>query len=178
MVCLGNKQRSFCHFWDCTMQMPDSKTRSTFNTHPQTHTHPSLICASGDLGQTSMPLGVSLSTSIVLYKPPGASCFPCHCYKEKLLEPSFPYSPVQFWNSAGLLRLEQGRQNQVHSSSETRDSKWAAHVVSPVELILCFQPYINHTAALCYWIETMSIKSWTQHKSWTHFSCMGHLSHS
>ena len=132
MVCLENEQRSFCRFWDYTIQMLDSKTRPTFNTHTQTHTpHTSYLCASGDLGRTSLPLGVSLNTSAVLYNPPGASCFPYHCYKEHLLEPSFPSSPVQFWNSAGLLRLEQGRQNQVHSSLKQRTARdlfmWFPH---------------------------------------------------
>ena len=71
MVCLENEQRSFCRFWDCTIQMLDSKTRPTFNTHTQTHTpHTSYLCASGDLGRTSLPLGVSLNTSAVLYNPP------------------------------------------------------------------------------------------------------------
>lgn len=158
--------------------MPDSKTRSAFNTPPHTHTpHTHYLCASGDLGRTSLPLGVSLGTSAVLYKPPGACCFPCHSYKKHPLESSFPSSPVQFWNSADLLRLEQGKQNQVHSSSETRQQENCFHVVSPIELILSFQPYINHSDALCYCIETVSVKSRTQHKSWTHFNCVGHLSH-
>jgi len=50
--------------------MAEFNTRPSFNTHPQTHSaHSSCLCASGDLGQTPLPLGVTLSKSAVLYKP-------------------------------------------------------------------------------------------------------------